>query len=99
MRLAPDGSGQASDLTVDMQVLFWAAPTLVSVDPSFLQAPRKSLALLMREHAGSDARFVCRYGIPVVMSRPFVGDPQTEHEWIDIASRENPLPIYDLYLK
>ena len=39
-----------------------------------------------RASGGSDARFICRHGIPVLMSRPAVGNLHGEDEWIDIAS-------------
>jgi succinyl-diaminopimelate desuccinylase len=54
---------------------------------------------LIREHGGSDARFISPYGIPVVMSRPLVGNLHAEDEWIEIASMESLYRIYRRYLK
>jgi len=42
--------------------------------------------MFRRECGGSDARFLCRHDIPVLMSRPLVGNLHAADEWIDIAS-------------
>jgi succinyl-diaminopimelate desuccinylase len=86
---------------MDPEVLVCAEPTKVSPDPLFLAATeeitRKPVTLI-REHGGSDARFICGYGIPVIMSRPYVGNLHAENEWIDIASMETLYRIYERYL-
>jgi succinyl-diaminopimelate desuccinylase len=43
-------------------------------------------ARLVRASGGSDARFISQHGIPVILSRPLVGNLHGEDEWIDIAS-------------
>jgi succinyl-diaminopimelate desuccinylase len=43
-------------------------------------------ARLVRASGGSDARFIARHGIPVILSRPQVGNVHGEDEWIDIES-------------
>jgi succinyl-diaminopimelate desuccinylase len=74
----------------------------VSPDPLFLAATEEVTGkpvTLIREHGGSDARFVCGYGIPVIMSRPYVGNLHAENEWIDIASMETLYRIYERFLE
>ena len=87
---------------IEMEVLVCAEPTKVSPDPLFLAATEeitRNPVTLIREHGGSDARFICRYGIPVIMSRPYVGNLHAENEWIDIASMETLYHIYERYLE
>ena len=48
---------------------------------------------------GSDARFIASRGIPVMMSRPLVGNLHAEDEWIDIQSMVKLYEIYLRYLK
>ena len=43
-------------------------------------------ARLVRDCGGSDARFLCAHGIPVMMSRPLVGNLHARDEWIDVES-------------
>jgi succinyl-diaminopimelate desuccinylase len=87
---------------IEMEVLVCAEPTKVSPDPLFLAATEEITrrpVTLIREHGGSDARFICGYGIPVIMSRPYVGNLHAENEWIDIASMETLYRIYECYLE
>lgn len=84
------------------ETLVSAEPTRVAVDPLYIAATEEitgSPVKLIREHGGSDARFICRHGIPVVMTRPFVGNLHAENEWIDIASMETLYRIYERYLE
>jgi succinyl-diaminopimelate desuccinylase len=93
---------QFTDDRMDIEVLIRAEPIKVSPDPLFLAATEEITGRpvrLIREHGGSDARFICRYGIPVVMSRPLVGNLHAEDEWIDIASMETLYRIYERYLQ
>ena len=87
---------------MELEVLVSAEPTKVSPDPLFLAATEEITqkpVTLIREHGGSDARFICGYGIPVIMSRPYVGNLHAENEWIDIASMETLYRIYERYLE
>jgi succinyl-diaminopimelate desuccinylase len=87
---------------IDVEVLVCAEPTKVSPDPLFLAATEEVTGkpvTLIREHGGSDARFVCGYGIPVIMSRPYVGNLHAENEWIEIASMETLYRIYERFLE
>jgi succinyl-diaminopimelate desuccinylase len=92
---------QFMDGEMECQVVTTAEPVRVSPDPLFLAATEKVTgkpARLIREHGGSDARYISQYGIPVIMSRPFVGNLHAEDEWIDIASMETLYRIYEHYL-
>jgi succinyl-diaminopimelate desuccinylase len=92
---------ELADDQIEMEVLIRAEPLAVSPDPLFLFATEEITARpvkLIREHGGSDARFISPYGIPVVMSRPLVGNLHAEDEWIDIASMETLYRIYRRYL-
>jgi succinyl-diaminopimelate desuccinylase len=91
-----------TDDRIVMEALIRAEPLAVSPDPLFLAATEAITAKpvkLIREHGGSDARFISPYGIPVVMSRPLVGNLHAEDEWIDIASMETLYRIYRRYLQ
>lgn len=89
------------DPKMALEVLVSAEPTKVFPDPLFLAATEEIThkpVTLIREHGGSDARFICGYGVPVIMSRPYVGNLHAENEWIDIASMETLYRIYVRYL-
>lgn len=79
-----------------------AEPTLLSPDPDFLVVCAELLgrpAKELREHGGSDARFLARNGIPVIMSRPVCGNLHSRQEWIDIESMLSFHDIYRTYLE
>lgn len=54
---------------------------------------------LIREDGASDARFIHRYGIPVIISRPIVGELHSENEWIDVDSMGKFYTICKRYLE
>jgi succinyl-diaminopimelate desuccinylase len=86
---------------VDCELILAAEPTHVAPDPLYLAATEEitgQAPTLIREHGGSDARYICQFGIPVIMTRPFVGNLHAENEWIDIASMETLYRIYERYL-
>jgi len=90
------------DDKMELEVLVAAEPTLLSPDPLFLSVTEEITGKpvrLIREHGGSDARFIAQYGIPVMMSRPFVGNLHADDEWVDIASMEALYRIYERYLE
>jgi len=79
-----------------------AEPVDLSPDPLYLQVSEEITGepvQLIREDGGSDARFLCKHGIAVIMSRPLVGDIHSEREWIDMASMETLYHIYCRYLE
>jgi succinyl-diaminopimelate desuccinylase len=87
-------------LTVDQVIS--AQPTRLSPDPEYLAAVREvtgEAATLIRDHGGSDARFLSELGIPVVMSRPIVGDLHAQNEWIDVASMVRYYRILERFLE
>jgi succinyl-diaminopimelate desuccinylase len=90
------------DGEMESEVIAVAEPVRVSPDPLFLVATEEITGKpvkLIREHGGSDARFISQYGIPVIMSRPLVGNLHAGDEWIDIASMETLYRIYERYLE
>lgn len=87
---------------VELEVLTFAEPSCLLPDPLFLKITEQVTGKpvrLIREHGGSDGRYLSRLGIPVIMSRPFVGKLHSQEEWIDIASMETLYRIYDAYLE
>ena len=90
------------DDQMEMEPLVMAEPTRLSPDPLYLKVTEEITGKpvrLLREHGGSDARYICPYGIPVIMSRPFIGNLHTDIEWIDLASMETLYRIYKRYLE
>jgi len=76
---------------VVLEILDAAGATHLAPDPGYLRAIEAETgtpAELVRSDGASDARFVTPHDIPVMMSRPLVGNLHTVDEWIDIASME-----------
>ena len=87
---------------IEKEIILVAEPTHVAPDPLYLAATEEITGrtpTLIREHGGSDARYICQFGIPVIMTRPLVGHLHAENEWIDIASMETLYRIYERYLE
>ncbi|MCB1091778.1 MAG: M20/M25/M40 family metallo-hydrolase, partial [Verrucomicrobiae bacterium] len=66
-----------------------AEPTHLAADSRFLEITSEVTgeeARLVRACGGSDARFFCEKGIPVILSRPRVGNLHGRDEWIEIDS-------------
>ena len=66
-----------------------ADPTRLNPDPRFVELAEAAYGhpvLRARESGGSDARFFHRLGIPVIMTRPLMGQIHSAREWIDIQS-------------
>jgi len=85
-----------------MATLVSAARTQLAPDPLYLSITEELTGKpvkLIREHGGSDARFIASHGIPVIMSRPFVGNLHAVNEWIDIDSMAMLYRIYEEYLR
>jgi succinyl-diaminopimelate desuccinylase len=96
-----DAVAQYSD-GIEREIIVIAEPTHVAPDPLYLAATEEitgTAPRLIREHGGSDARYICQFGIPVIMTRPLVGNLHAENEWIDIASMEMLYRIYERYLE
>lgn len=66
-----------------------AEPTHLSPDKKFLEVTREVTGIeprLVHASGGSDGRFFCAEGIPVLLSRPRVGNLHGRDEWIEIDS-------------
>ena len=86
---------------MDLEVLVAAEPTNLAPDPLYLEVTAEITGRpvrLIREHGGSDARYIARHGIPVIMTRPYVGNLHADDEWVDIASMETLYRIYETYI-
>ena len=78
-----------------------AEPSRLSPDPAYFAACEAILGRRpreLREHGGSDARFLAAHGIPVIMSRPDCGNLHSRQEWIGIDSMIQFFEIYRAYL-
>jgi succinyl-diaminopimelate desuccinylase len=89
------------DEQMNIEVLVAAEPTNLAPDPLYLKVTEEITGQpvrLIREHGGSDARYIARHGIPVIMTRPYVGNLHAYDEWVDIASMETLYRIYETYI-
>ena len=74
---------------IEAEVIVEAKATHLSPDPLFAEITTKvtgSETQLVRACGGSDGRFFCQVGIPVLLSRPRVGNLHGREEWIEIES-------------
>lgn len=74
---------------VKAEIIMGGQPTHLAPDKTYLDVVKELTGKsprTTRESGGSDARFLCRHGIPVIMARPDVGELHAEDEWIDINS-------------
>ncbi len=74
---------------VEAESIAGGEPTHLAPDQTYLDVMHELTGKqprMIRESGGSDARFLCRYGIPVIMARPDVGELHAEDEWIGIDS-------------
>ncbi len=86
---------------IQVNPIIVAEPTHLSPDPKFLEIAAQITGrrpALARESGGSDARFLHPHGIPVIMSRPAVGNLHAPDEWIDIDSMVEFYRICEAYL-
>jgi succinyl-diaminopimelate desuccinylase len=87
---------------INTHTLISAEPTLLSPDPLYLSVTEEVTGKPTsqeKEDGGSDARFIGSLNIPVIVSRPIVGELHSTDEWIDIESMETFYRVYELYLK
>ncbi len=71
------------------ELIVSAEPTHLAPDDAFLsivESVTGTKSHLVRACGGSDGRFFCDQGIPVILSRPKVGNLHGRDEWIDIES-------------
>lgn len=86
---------------ITCETLITAEPTVLAPDPAFFDSCEAVLGHRpreLREHGGSDARFITARNIPVIMSRPLCGNLHSRDEWIDIGSMISFYEIYRHYL-
>lgn len=86
---------------VHVDVIIGAEPTNLSPDNAYQQVIEEVTGqptILARDDGGSDARFLSAHGIPVMISRPLVGNLHMVDEWIDIKSMVTFYKIYAEYL-
>jgi succinyl-diaminopimelate desuccinylase len=86
---------------VHAEVIIGAEPTKLSPDRDYGTVTKQLTGKgvrLVRDDGGSDARFLAAEGVPVMMSRPLVGNLHSEDEWIDIDSMVMLYRIYEKYL-
>ncbi len=79
-----------------------AEPTRLIPDPLYMSISEEITGRPTKqekEDGGSDARFIGKLNIPVIVSRPIVGELHSTDEWIEINSMETFYQIYELYLK
>lgn len=84
-----------------IQAAITAEPTHLLPDPRFVEITTQLTGQptrLVRESGGSDARFLHPHGIPVLMSRPTVGNLHAPNEWIEIDSLVTFYRICESYL-
>lgn len=87
---------------ITCEVLISAEPAILSPDPAYFDACEATLGHRPNEHrahGGSDARFITKQNIPVIMSRPLCGNLHSQDEWIDIDSMLAFHQIYRTYLE
>ncbi len=86
---------------VDFEIIISAEPTHLSPDKSYEVITEEVTGKAIkhvRDDGGSDARYLSKFGIPVMMSRPLVGNLHAQDEWIDIHSMVQLYRIYEKFL-
>lgn len=87
---------------MDLEAIISAEHSHYSPDPLFIKITEEITGKpvkFSRAHGATDARFITSLGIPVIMSRPEVGDLHSEKEWIDIESMATLYSVYGKYLE
>lgn len=87
---------------LEVETIIGAEPTRLDPDPAFVAITEEitgKTVIPVRASGGSDARFLCDHHIPVLISRPLVGNLHAHDEWIDIASMRTYFSICDRYLQ
>jgi succinyl-diaminopimelate desuccinylase len=87
---------------IEVEELLGAEPVHLDPDPLFLECCSELCgepARTVRDSGASDSRFIVEQGIPVIMSRPKVGNLHARDEWIDIESMITFYRICERYLE
>lgn len=93
---------EALSADVVLDPIVCAEPTHLAPDPVFCEITEQVTGeevKLIRSSGGSDARFICRDGTPVMLSRPLVGSLHAADEWIDVNSMLTYYRICEHYIK
>ena len=88
--------------SIEVEQIIEAEPTHLDPDKLFLESTQEVLQRpprLVRVSGGSDARFFRQHNIPVMLSRPIVGNLHGRDEWIDIQSMVDYYRICERYVK
>ncbi len=88
--------------SIEIELIVEAEPTHLNPDKAFLESTRNVLQReprLVRVSGGSDGRFFRQHGIPVILSRPVVGNLHGHDEWVDIQSMVDYYRICETYIK
>lgn len=89
------------DEEIEVHLIVGAEPTHLAPDQRFLDTTETIIGrkpALARVSGGSDARFFAHQGIPVMLSRPIVGNLHGHDEWIDIQSMMDYYRICERYI-
>ncbi|MEM1296557.1 MAG: M20 family metallopeptidase [Verrucomicrobiota bacterium] len=87
---------------VEIDPIVCAEPTHLAPDPLFCEITEEIAGeevSLIKSSGGSDARFICRDGTPVMLSRPRVGSLHAANEWIEIESMITYYRICERYIR
>ena len=87
---------------LELRIIIGDEPSHLSPTDGFLTITEEILGYpprLIRASGGSDARFLCKRGIPVIVSRPVVGDLHAPTEWIDIESMKTYHAIVERFVE
>ncbi len=86
---------------VEIEKIIGAEPSHLAPDESFVKLTTEVTGEpvdLIRSSGASDGRFFAEQGIPVMLSRPEVGNLHGEDEWIDVDSMLVYYEICDRYI-
>lgn len=86
---------------IDVEQVMAAESTHLLPDPLYVKVTEELTGRpvnFVRASGGSDARFIARYGIPVILTRPLVGNLHGMDEWIDIESMETYYRICERFI-
>lgn len=86
----------------EVEVIVGAEPTVLNPDELFVKVTEEVTGRVVkrvRASGGSDARFICAHGIPVMLSRPLVGELHAVDEWVDIESMMAYYRICERYIE
>ncbi len=86
---------------IEVTEIMSAEPSHLAPDPLYMEVTASLTGRpvnLVRASGGSDARFLARHGIPVILSRPLTGALHSPDEWIDIESMGQYFRICEEYV-